>query len=103
MRTSIVARPASASSTDTRTRRTARELRRYWTTACSACPLKSKCTTGPERRITRWEYEQVLEAVQQRLDANPNAMRQRSETVEHPFGTIKARTVSYTHLTLPTN
>src|SRR5665647_2135985 len=91
MRTSIVARPASASSTDTRTRRTARELRRYWTTVCAACPLKSKCTTGPERRIARWEHEQVLEAVQQRLDANPNAMRQRRETVEHPFGTIKAR------------
>ena len=48
-----------------------KELRRYWTTACPKCPLKSHCTTGPERRITRWEYEQVLEAVQQRLDANP--------------------------------
>ena len=68
-----------------------KELRRYWTTACSNCPLKPHCTTGPERRITRWEYEHVLEAVQQRLDANPNAMRQRRETVEHPFGTIKAR------------
>jgi hypothetical protein len=32
-----------------------------------------------------------LEAVLQRLDANPQAMRQRRETVEHPFGTIKAR------------
>jgi hypothetical protein len=30
-------------------------LRRYWTTACPDCPLKSQCTTGPERRITRWE------------------------------------------------
>ena len=68
-----------------------KELRRYWTTACAACPLKSKCTTGSERRIARWEHEQVIEAVQQRLDANPNAMRQRRETVEHPFGTIKAR------------
>jgi transposase len=68
-----------------------KELRRYWTTACPDCPLKPKCTTGQERRITRWEYEQVLDAVQQRLDANPNAMRQRRETVEHPFGTIKAR------------
>jgi transposase len=68
-----------------------KELRRYWTTACCACPLKSKCTTGSERRITRWEHEHVLDAVQQRLDANPNAMRQRRETVEHPFGTIKAR------------
>jgi hypothetical protein len=28
-------------------------LRRYWTTACPRCPLKSRCTTGPERRITR--------------------------------------------------
>ena len=66
-------------------------LRRYWTTVCSACPLKSQCTTGPERRITRWEHEHLLEAVQRRLDANPQAMRQRRETVEHPFGTMKAR------------
>jgi hypothetical protein len=68
-----------------------KELRRYWTTVCSNCPLKPHCTTGPERRITRWVHEHVLEAVQQRLDANPNAMRQRRETVEHPFGTMKAR------------
>ena len=68
-----------------------KELRRYWTTACAGCSLKPQCTTGPERRITRWKHEHVLEAVQQRLDANPNAMRQRRETVEHPFGTIKAR------------
>jgi hypothetical protein len=68
-----------------------KELRRYWTTACPQCQLKSHCTTGPERRITRWQHEEVLEAVQQRLDANPQAMRQRRETVEHPFGTIKAR------------
>ncbi len=52
---------------------------------------QSQCTTGPERRITRWEHEHLLEAVQQRLDANPGAMRQRRETVEHPFGTMKAR------------
>ena len=68
-----------------------KRLRRYWTTACQDCSLKSQCTTGPERRITRWEHEQLLEAVQQRLDANPQAMRQRRETVEHPFGTMKAR------------
>ena len=66
-------------------------LRRYWTTACCKCPLKSQCTTGPERRIARWEHEHLLDAVQQRLDANPQAMRQRRETVEHPFGTMKAR------------
>ncbi len=66
-------------------------LRRYWTTACQNCSLKPQCTTGPERRITRWEHEYLLEAVQQRLDANPQATRQRRETVEHPFGTMKAR------------
>ena len=56
-----------------------RTLRHYWTTACPQCPLKSQCTNGPERRIKRWEHEHVLEAVQQRLDKNPQAMRQRRE------------------------
>ena len=66
-------------------------MRRYWTTACPKCQLQSRCTTGPERRIPRWEHEHVLDAVQERLDANPEAMRMRRETVEHPFGTMKAR------------
>jgi transposase len=67
------------------------KLRRYWTNACSHCTLKDRCTTGKERRITRWEHEEVVEAVQKRLDKNPQAMRQRRETVEHPFGTMKMR------------
>ena len=67
------------------------KLRRYWTNACRHCALKQRCTTGPQRRITRWEHEHVLEAVQKRLDENPQAMRQRRETVEHPFGTLKMR------------
>jgi transposase len=67
------------------------KLRRYWTNACRHCALKPRCTTGPQRRITRWEHEHVLEAAQKRLDENPQAMRQRRETVEHPFGTMKAR------------
>ncbi|MGH8672789.1 MAG: IS1182 family transposase [Burkholderiales bacterium] len=66
-------------------------MRRYWTNVCRACPLKAKCTKGPERRITRWEHEQVVEAAQARLDKNPEAMRTRRETVEHPFGTLKMR------------
>jgi len=65
-------------------------LRRYWTNACQTCAIKDQCTTGKERRITRWEHEHVLEAVQQRLDEHPEKMRQRRETVEHPFGTIKS-------------
>ena len=54
-------------------------------------PDQAPCTPAKERRITRWEHEHILEAVQRRLDENPKAMRQRRETVEHPFGTIKAR------------
>ncbi len=64
-------------------------LRRYWTSACPTCAIKHLCTTGKERRITRWQHEHILEAVQRRLDEHPEKMRQRRETVEHPFGTIK--------------
>jgi transposase len=67
-----------------------KKLRRYLTSACQTCALKARCTTGPERRITRWEHEAVLEKVQQRLDRNPNKMTLRRQTAEHPFGTIKA-------------
>jgi transposase len=67
------------------------KLHRYTTNACRGCTIKDRCTTGKERRITRWEHEHVLEAAQRRLDENPQAMRQRRETVEHPFGTLKMR------------
>jgi hypothetical protein len=76
-------------------------LRRYWTNACPTCALKSRCTPAAQRRITRWEHEQVIEAVQRRLDENPQAMRQRRETVEHPFGTIKVR-MGATHFLMKT-
>ena len=66
-----------------------KKLRRYWTNACKTCAMKSQCTTGPERRISRWEHEAVLETVQTRLDNNPGAMALRRQTAEHPFGTIK--------------
>jgi transposase len=65
-------------------------LRRYWTNVCQDCAIRDKCTTGKERRITRWEHEHLLEEVQARLDAHPEKMRQRRATVEHPFGTIKS-------------
>jgi transposase len=67
------------------------KFRMYWTNACRTCALKSKCTPAKERRISRWEHEAVLEAAQERLDRNPNAMRTRRETVEHPYGTLKMR------------
>jgi hypothetical protein len=67
------------------------QLQRYWTNVCRDCVLKPRCTSGKERRITRWEHEHVLEAAQKRLDKNPQAMRVRRETVEHTFGTLKMR------------
>ena len=42
-------------------------LRRYWTSARLGCAIKRRSTTDRERRITRWEHEHVLEAVQRRL------------------------------------
>jgi transposase len=66
-------------------------LHRYWTSVCPMCPIKDQCTKSKERRITRWEHEHVVEAVQTRLDKNPQAMRVRRQTVEHPFATLKMR------------
>lgn len=65
-------------------------LRRYWQNDCQHCSLKSRCTTGKERRITRWEHEHLVEAMYARLDRDPELMTRRRSTVEHPFGTIKA-------------
>lgn len=43
-----------------------------------------------QRRISRWEHENTLDAMQRRLDQAPDSMRIRRQTVEHPFGTLKA-------------
>jgi hypothetical protein len=64
-------------------------VHRYWSSNCQGCALKDKCTPSPQRRVTRWEHEDVLEQVQARLDHFPDAMRVRRSTVEHPFATIK--------------
>ena len=65
-------------------------LHSYWHSRCGECTIKTQCTTGKERRIKRWEHEDIIDAMQQRLDRAPDAMRTRRQTVEHPFGTIKA-------------
>jgi DDE family transposase len=74
-------------------------LYRYWADACRTCPIKAQCTTGRER--LRREHEEIVEAVQERLDKNPEAMRTRRETVEHPFDTIKMR-MGATHFLMKT-
>jgi hypothetical protein len=65
-------------------------MRSYWFGACADCVLKDKCTPGKERRIRRWEHEDVLDRVQKRLEDDPSKLALRSMTVEHPFGTIKS-------------
>ena len=52
--------------------------------------MKEHCTPSSERRVSRWEHEAVLEAMQSRLDQAPEMMRIRRQTVEHPFGTLKS-------------
>ena len=66
-------------------------LHSYWDQAsCRTCALKPTCTMGKERRIKRWEHEAAIDAMQERLDRTPEAMRLRRALVEHPFGTLKA-------------
>jgi transposase len=65
-------------------------LHKYWSSACPRCPIKAQCTTGEYRRVARWEHEHVLDAMQARLNQMPQASRLRRQTVEHPFGTLKA-------------
>jgi transposase len=58
--------------------------------ACGACPLKPRCTAERFQQIRRWKHDDVLDAMQQRLERMAKAMTIRRRTVEHPFGTIKA-------------
>lgn len=66
------------------------QLHRYWSSNCRSCTLKEKCTPSEQRKLTRWEHEDVLDEMQDRLDKTPDAMRVRRQTVEHPYGTIKS-------------
>jgi IS5 family transposase len=72
---------------------TLRDLKRFHYTnpaACSACPLRVRCTTTADRRqVTRLENEAVLDRVAARLKARPWVLDRRREVVEHPFGSIK--------------
>ena len=65
------------------------QIRRYWSSECPRCPMKAQCTPSDYRRISRWEHESVLEAMQRRLNLQPEAMTLRRCTVEHVFGTLK--------------
>ncbi|MCE4225254.1 transposase [Methylobacterium sp. C25] len=52
--------------------------------------MRALCKPEKVKRLKRWRHEAVLEAMQKRLDAMPDAMAVRRATVEHVFGTLKA-------------
>ena len=64
--------------------------RSYAASFCSGCVIKDRCTPAKERRIRRWEHEDVLERMHKRIDDDPSKLALRSMTVEHPYGTIKS-------------
>lgn len=66
------------------------KLHRYWSSNCKGCHLKDKCTPSAQRRVSRWEHQDLLDEMQMRLEQNPDAMRIRRSSVEHPYGTIKS-------------
>ena len=65
-------------------------LNRYWSSNCKTCPLKDRCTPSQQRRVTRWEHQDLLDDMQEQLERSPDAMPIRRCSVEHPFGTIKS-------------
>lgn len=65
-------------------------MNRYWSSACPGCAIKTQCTPSDYRRVSRWEHQAVLDAMERRLDLAPDSMRIRRQTAEHPFGTIKS-------------
>ena len=58
--------------------------------ACAHCALKAHCTRADYRTVSRWEHEDVLERMQERLNRVPMASKWRRETAEHVFGTLKS-------------
>ena len=59
------------------------------TPACDDCAIRSRCTNGRFRTVSRLENEGVLDRMQVRLAERPDVVDRRRETVEHPSGTIK--------------
>lgn len=62
---------------------------RYRTTACKVCAIKPQCTPGAQRTIHRLFDQAALDRMEARIYSDPNLMKIRRCTVEHPFGTIK--------------
>jgi hypothetical protein len=59
--------------------------------ACSKCSKKSECIKKQKhRQVLRLPYQDIIDIVDERTQANKELYRKRREIVEHPFGTVKA-------------
>lgn len=76
-------------------------IHKYWSSNCPHCSMRKQCTTSQYRRVARWEYEHVVDALDARLEREPERMRVRRSTAEHPFGTLKCW-MGYTHFLMKT-
>ena len=84
-----------------KTQEKGKTIRVYWSSSCVNCLMKRQCTTAKHRRISRWEHEAVLDVVEARTEREPERMKARRNTVEHPYGTIK-QWMGYTHFQMRT-
>jgi len=76
-------------------------LKCYWSSESICCSIKAKCTISKYRRIDRWEHEGILDELYSQLEREPDMMKVRRSTVEHPFATLKMW-MGYTHFQMRT-
>lgn len=76
------------------------KYKEYKTAQCLTCPLKHLCTRADKGRVlTRFEYQEAIDANNKRVAENKEAYQKRKCVSEHPFGTVKrAWGYSYTLL-----
>jgi hypothetical protein len=67
-------------------------MRLHLTNGCKDCALKSRCTTGQERRVFRWEHGYLVQASNARCRSPSAPMSVGRSTAVYPFGTAKAWT-----------
>lgn len=67
------------------------QFKKYRTTACKTCPVKSLCTAKADgrREVERSQYAEALEANNKNYKEQYPLYRKRQEINEHIFGTVK--------------
>lgn len=67
-----------------------REMRLYKSDDCRMCPMITRCTRSkPGRIIYRWEDEEILEQMRERVKREKDKVKKRNIVIEHIFGTMK--------------